>query len=139
MHIPISGPSTGVKLGGQRPIPVELAIQMVEDGVRLMHTYTAIDGTSLDTNPEKGKVEFSTPGRFGNIVTAAEFRGDVYEGSLSINRDQRGSGQNRFYEFNREHVDEVIITDHVPTFHKAEMNVYRIKGSQGTVERVVVD
>lgn len=141
MSIPISGSTpTRVTLGGQKPIPTELAKEMVENGERLMITYKGLDGSTIDTNPEAGKVKFRTPGRFGNDVSAAEFSGDIYNGKLAINKDMRGEYLSREFEFNRENGDEVIITDHLGTFHKQEMNVYRIKnGYLGTVEHVVVD
>lgn len=140
MHINIGSGGATVNLGGQRLIPLEQSQRMVEEGVRLLNTYKAIDGSSIDTNPEPGKVQFSTPGRFGNETSVAHFAGDAYEGRLSINRDQRGDVLDRHYEFHREERDEVIITDYLPTFHKQEMNVYRIRnGAQGTVEHVVVD
>ena len=140
MHIRLGSQNTNVTLSGQRPIPGELAQEMVKTGERLFHTYKAIDQSTLDTNPEEGKVEFRTDGRFGDHLSNAEFSGDIYDGKLSINQDQRGKFLNRHFEFNREDSNEVVVTDYLPTFHKQEMNVYRIQdGYRGTVEHVVVD
>lgn len=141
MHIKLGPKNTKVTLGGQRPIPNQVAQEMTKTGERLFHTYQAIDQSSIDTNPEEGKVEFRTPGRFGANVSNAEFSGDIYTGKLAINQDQRGEFLNRYYEFNRENGNnEVVVTDYLPTFHKQEMNIYRIQGGhRGTVEHVIVD
>ncbi len=119
---------------GPKPISNGQAEEMAQNGRRLFETFKAVDNTPVDKNPEEGKVELDI-GRAGQV---AEFSGDIYEGSLAINREARhGKFLSRRYEFSN---NDLTITDHLPTFHKEEMNVYRIKnGYAGTVEHIVRD
>ena len=143
MNIQLGSKTTTVRLGGQRPMNPELAQQMLQEGERLMNLSQAIDNTSVDSEPKRGEVLFREESIAQHpTVFHATYSGDRYDGKLEMNSDDRSAHLNRTYEFNRnDGDDQVVITQNVPTFHKQEMDVYRIKdgGLSGTVERVVVD